>query len=201
MKKTRITLKLAWTRTILSLSAESSQLAALKAVIAYLTDKSEIELFDSDAMDTFLEIKEEIDRDAAMRREKAAERRARKAPLPGFLPEQAPVDIMERARKNQLVGWVVDNHAFKDFSRFEKPLLAELALQVCDWWRTHPGDTLPTPTKIRAEIRARFAEVAASIPGSGPVSRAKWLAYMAPFVRKPRAAKITASATSSADAA
>ncbi len=184
-KKKQISLRIEWIEAVEFLD-ESLQLLVLKAVIAYLTDGTETEFDSTEATCTFLAIKKDIDARAEERRRKAAERRAKKAPVPGYIPEKAPENLDERVAANGLVGWVVSCHSFKDFRRFDKRLLAELALQVCDWWREHPSEELPSQQKIRAEINARFGKVADELAGSTYVTREKWLAHMAPYAARRR---------------
>ncbi len=180
-KKKQISLRIEWIETIATLIT-SLQLEVMNAVIAYLTDGTVTKIDNIDAAEMFMSIKNDIDARAEERRRKAAERRAKKAPVPGYLPEKAPENLDERVAANGLVGWVVSCHSFKDFRRFDKPLLAELALQVCDWWREHPSEELPSQQKIRAEINARFGKVADDLAGSTYVTREKWSAYLAPYM-------------------
>jgi len=162
-KKKQISLRIEWIETIATLIT-SLQLEVMNAVIAYLTDGTVTKIDNIDAAEMFMSIKNDIDARAEERRRKAAERRAKKAPVPGYLPEKAPENLDERVAANGLVDWVVSCHSFKDFRRFDKPLLAELALQVCDWWREHPSEELPSqrtcPAGVRLVARASERRVA-----------------------------------------
>ncbi len=182
-KKKQISLRIEWIEAVEFLD-ESLQLLVLKAVIAYLTDGTETEFDSTEATCTFLAIKKDIDARAEERRRKAAERRAKKAPVPGYLPEKAPENLEELVQANEVVATVVNNSSVKNLRMYHKPLLMELALQVAAWWREHPTEELPTPARLQAEIYRRFSAVARELATGTVVTREKWVAYMAPFQRK-----------------
>ncbi|MCI9606910.1 MAG: hypothetical protein HFJ94_01895 [Muribaculaceae bacterium] len=180
--KTNITFRTEWLDAIENLD-ESLQLAVFKAVANYIKDGTEIPLKSRDAQAVLIDIMEDIDKRAERKRLKAAERKAKRAPQPGFIPETEPEDLDSRAEGNLLVDWVMTNSGLKEFKRFDKPLLKELAVQISEWWREHPTDTLPTRERMAYEFGARFGSVVAHLAGSSIITRAKWSAYVAPFMR------------------
>ncbi len=179
-KKTQISLRIEWIETIATLIT-SLQLDVMNAVIAYLTDGTVMRIDNIDAAEMFMSIKNDIDARAEERRRKAAERRAKKAPVPGYLPEKAPENLEELVQANEVVATVVNNSSVKNLRMYHKPLLMELALQVVAWWREHPSEELPTPARLQAEIYRRFSAVARELATGTVVTREKWVAYMAPF--------------------
>ena len=179
-KKKQITLRIEWIETIATLIS-SLQLDVMNAVIAYLTDGTVTKIDNIDAAEMFMDIKKDIDARAEQRRRKAAERRAKKAPVPGYLPEKAPENLEELVQANEVVATVVNNSSVKNLRMYHKPLLMELALQVVAWWREHPSEELPTPARLQAEIYRRFSAVARELATGTVVTREKWVAYMAPF--------------------
>ena len=128
-KKTQISLRIEWIETIATL-ATSLQLGVINAVIAYLTDGTVTKIDNIDAAEMFMSIKNDIDARAEQRRRKAAERRAKKAPEPGYLTEKAPENLEELVQANDVVATVVNNSSVKNLRMYHKPLLMELALQV-----------------------------------------------------------------------
>ena len=179
-KKKQISLRIEWIETIATLIT-SLQLDVMNAVIAYLTDGTVMKIDNIDAAEMFMSIKNDIDARAEQRRRKAAERRAKKAPVPGYLPEKAPENLEELVQANEVVATVVNNSSVKNLRMYHKPLLMELALQVVAWWREHPSEELPTPARLQAEIYRRFSAVARELATGTVVTREKWVAYMAPF--------------------
>ena len=179
-KKKQISLRIEWIETIATL-IKSLQLEVMNAVTAYLTDGTVTKIDNIDAAEMFMSIKNEIDARAEQRRRKAAERRAKKAPVPGYLPEKAPENLEELVQANEVVATVVNNSSVKNLRMYHKPLLMELALQVVAWWREHPSEELPTPARLQAEIYRRFSAVARELATGTVVTREKWVAYMAPF--------------------
>ena len=182
-KKTQISLRIEWIETIATLIT-SLQLDVMNAVIAYLTDGTVTKIDNIDAAEMFMSIKNDIDARAEQRRRKAAERRAKKAPVPGYLPEKAPENLEELVQANEVVAAVVNNSSVKNLRMYHKPLLMELALQVAAWWREHPSEELPTPARLQAEIYRRFSAVARELATGTVVTREKLFAYMAPFAAK-----------------
>jgi hypothetical protein len=183
-KKINITIRAEWIEAIEELD-EAVQLAVFKAVANYIKDGTETEIEDYDGDDVYQEIKEDIDERAEICREKAAAARLRRATaVPGMIPENAPDDIDVRAEKYMLVDWVMTNSGLKEFKRFDKQLLKELAVQVCDWWRANPTEAMPSAQRMTAEFNHRFGAVAAHLAGNAVVTRAKWRAYIAPFDKK-----------------
>ena len=111
-KKTQISLRIEWIETIATLIT-SLQLEVMNAVIAYLTDGTVTKIDNIDAAEMFMGIKNDIDERAEQRRRKAAERRAKKAPVPGYLPEKAPENLEELVQANDVVATVVNNSSVK----------------------------------------------------------------------------------------
>ena len=194
-KKKQITLRIEWIETIATLIS-SLQLDVMNAVIAYLTDGTVTKIDNIDAAEMFMDIKKDIDARAEERRRKAAERRAKKAPVPGYLPEKAPENLEELVQANEVVATVVNNSSVKNLRMYHKPLLMELALQVVAWWREHPSEELPTPARLQAEIYRRFSAVARELATGTVVTREKWVAYLAPFAAQKRSARFSAKKAS-----
>ncbi len=112
-KKKQISLRIEWIETIATLIT-SLQLEVMNAVIAYLTDGTVTKIDNIDAAEMFRSIKNDIDARAEERRRKAAERRAKKAPVPGYLPEKAPENLDERVAAENSCG---DKRPFRQSCR------------------------------------------------------------------------------------
>ncbi len=131
-KKKQISLRIEWIETIATLIT-SLQLDVMNAVIAYLTDGTVMKIDNIDAAEMFMGIKNDIDERAEQRRRKAAERRAKKAPVPGYLPEKAPENLEELVQANDVVATVVNNSSVKNLRMYHKPLL----MAVSAPWRAN----------------------------------------------------------------
>lgn len=178
MKKTSFQFRRAWLN---ALQGAPTQVFAIvmQAVMNYVFDGIEPTLSDPEAKTAFAFIRADIDereaRKAARKAGRQAKPKAKPAPIPGYLPEKAPDNLMERAKAVPEIRFALENrNLFYEFAKMEEGLFAELALQITDWWREHPSESLPSFKRLREEFDNRFTNF--------PSTRQAWIRHMAPYM-------------------
>jgi hypothetical protein len=187
--KRNITLRAEWVIATLALP-QAIKLIVLDAVLAYIVNGYITEIADPQAADVFAKIKADYDAREAKRREKAAERAAQKAQnsqnsqepsIPGYLPDTPPANLDELIKADPLVKMALEEPVYVEFANFERPLAAELCLQITDSWRTNRSEVMPSFTRLCREFDERFADAACNIHNGQPITRAAWCAHIARY--------------------
>ncbi|MCI9607163.1 MAG: hypothetical protein HFJ94_03170 [Muribaculaceae bacterium] len=189
MKK-NITLRAEWVIATLALP-QAIKLIVLEAILAYIVNGYITEIPDPQAAEVFATIKADIDVREAKKRERAEKRAAQKVQssqspqkahaIPGYLPDTPPADLDERVKADPIVEMAIQDPIYAEFADFEKPLVAELCLQITDSWRSERSDIMPSFTRLCREFDERFADAACNIHNGKPISRDTWRSHIARY--------------------